>query len=200
MPIERNAYLWGPTMSPSSKAIAVIPLIVLACIGMLSFWSEVRNEENRAWVRHTYLVVEKLQDIRIDITQAESGQRGFMLTGQDAYLQLYSAGVSQVHQNLNDLTELISDNPVERMAIQRLDPLIAARLDELNGGIDARENSGLLAGAEAVTKTDSGGTWMGQIAVQIGEMRHTEDQLLLGRLDAAEASARRIRGVIVYGN
>ena len=48
-------------MSPSSKAIAVIPLIVLACIGMLSFWSEVRNETDREWVTHTLLVVEKLQ-------------------------------------------------------------------------------------------------------------------------------------------
>jgi hypothetical protein len=40
---------------------------------MLSFWSEVRGEEDRALVRHTYLVVGKLQDVRIDITQAETG-------------------------------------------------------------------------------------------------------------------------------
>jgi CHASE3 domain sensor protein len=60
-------------MTSSSKAIVACALIILACIGMLSFWSEVRGEEDRALVRHTYLVVGKLQDVRIDITQAETG-------------------------------------------------------------------------------------------------------------------------------
>ncbi len=75
-------------MTSSSKAIAACALIILACIGVLSFWSQVRNDEDREWVRHTYLVVEKLQTVRIDITQAETGQRGYMLTGQDRYLEL----------------------------------------------------------------------------------------------------------------
>src|SRR5580692_2589014 len=128
-------------MTSSSKAIAACALIILACIGMLSFWSEVRSEEDRALVRHTYLVVGKLQDVRIDITQAETGQRGFMLTGQDAYLQLYGAGVSQVRQDLSELGELIADNAIERQAVQRLDLLIAARLGELGAGIEVRESS-----------------------------------------------------------
>jgi signal transduction histidine kinase len=187
-------------MTSSSKAIAACALIILACIGMLSFWSEVRSEEDRALVRHTYLVVGKLQDVRIDITQAETGQRGFMLTGQDAYLQLYGAGVSQVRQDLSELGELIADNAIERLAVQRLDLLIAARLGELGAGIEVRESSGLLAGVEVVTHANDGEKWMGQIAVQVGEMRHTEDQLLSGRLDAAAASTRKIKLVIVYGN
>jgi hypothetical protein len=55
-------------MTPSSKAIAACALLIVFCIGALSFWSEVRNEEEREWVTHTLLVVEKLQAIRIDIT------------------------------------------------------------------------------------------------------------------------------------
>jgi CHASE3 domain sensor protein len=69
-------------MSPSIKAIAACALLVLACIGTLSFWSEVRNDRDREWVRHTYLVVGKLQTVRIDITQAETGQRGSCLPGR----------------------------------------------------------------------------------------------------------------------
>src|SRR5208282_2796102 len=49
-----------------SKMIAAGVLLSVACIGMLSFWSEVRSEEDRAWVRHTYLVVERLQSVRSD--------------------------------------------------------------------------------------------------------------------------------------
>jgi len=115
-------------MTSSSKTIAACALIILVCIGTLSFWSEGRNDEDREWVNHTYLVVEKLQTVRIDITQAETGQRGYMLTGQDRYLELYGAGVNRVRQDMIELPDLIADNPRERDAIRRLDPLIARRM------------------------------------------------------------------------
>jgi signal transduction histidine kinase len=187
-------------MTFSIKAIAACALIVLACIGTLSFWSEVRNDKDREWVRHTYLVVGKLQTVRIDITQAETGQRGFMLTGQDRYLKLYGAGVNQVRQDMTELRDLTSDNSGQQQAIQRLDPLIAARLAELGDGIEVRKRSGLLAGVEAVTRANNGEKWMGQIAAQIGEMRQTETKLLSRRLDTAAASARKIKVAIVCGN
>jgi len=187
-------------MTSSSKAIAAVALIILACIGVLSFWGEVRNEEDREWVTHTYLVVEKLQTLRIDITQAETGQRGYMLTGQDRYLELYQAGASQVRQDLKELPDLIADSPREREAITILDPLIASRLAELAAGIEVRKRSGLLAGVEAVTRANNGEKWMGQIAAQIAEMRHTESRLLSSRLETAAASTRKIKLVIACGN
>jgi light-regulated signal transduction histidine kinase (bacteriophytochrome) len=58
-------------MSSSSKAIAACALILLICIGALSFWSEVRNGKEREWVTRALLVVEKLQAVRIDISQAK---------------------------------------------------------------------------------------------------------------------------------
>ena len=187
-------------MTASSKAIAAFVLLVMACIGMLSFWSEVRNEQDRASVRHTYLVVEKLQAVRIDITQAETGQRAFMLTGQNRHLELYGAGVSLLRQDMNELSDLIADNPTERSAVARLDPLIAARLEELGDGIDVRRRSGLLAGVQMFTRANKGELSMARIAAQVGEMRRFEDQLLISRLDTAKASTRKIKVVIVCGN
>ncbi len=188
------------TMTSFSKAIAASALLILVCIGALSFWSEVRNDEDREWVTHTLLVVEKLQTIRIDITQAETGQRGYMLTGQDRYLELYGAGADQVRQDMKELPDLIQDNPAEREAIQRLDPLIAARLAELADGIEVRKQSGLLAGVEAVARANNGEKWMGQIAGQIAEMRRAQAQLLSTRLDTAAASSRKMKAVVVCGN
>ncbi len=183
-------------MTSFSKAIAASALLILVCIGALSFWSEVRNDEDREWVTHTLLVVEKLQTIRIDITQAETGQRGYMLTGQDRYLELYGAGADQVRQDMKELPDLIQDNPAEREAIQRLDPLIAARLAELGDGIEVRRRSGLLAGVEAVARANNGEKWMGQIAAQIAEMRRAEAQLLSTRLETAAASSRKMKAVV----
>jgi len=187
-------------MTSSIKLIAACALIVLACIGALSFWSEVRNDKDREWVRHTYLVVGKLQTVRIDITQTETGERGFMLTGQDRYLKMYGAGVDQVRQDMTELRDLTSDNAGQQEAIQRLNPLITARLAEVGDGIQVRKRSGVLAGVEAVTRENNGERWMGQIAAQIDEMRQTEAQLLSRRLETAAASTRKIKVVIVCGN
>ena len=187
-------------MTLSSKAIALCALIILICIGALSFWSESRNEDDREWVTHTLLVDEKLQAVRIDITQAETGQRGFILTGKDRYLELYEAGVNQVRQDMNELPDLAADNSREREAIKRLDPLVASRLAELGDGIEVRKRSGLIAGAEAVTHGNNGEKCMEQIAAQIGEMRQTEARLLGVRLKTAAASARKMKVVIACGN
>jgi signal transduction histidine kinase len=187
-------------MTTSSKVIAACALLILVCIGTLSYWSEVRNEADREWVTHTLHVVEKLQAVRIDITQAETGQRGYMLTGQDRYLELCEAGVTQVRLDLKELPDLTADNPREQQAILQLDSLITSRLAELDDGIEVRKRSGLLAGVEAVTRANNGEKWMGQIAAQIGEMRDTEADLLSSRLETAAASTRKIKVVIALGN
>lgn len=195
-----NRAILSATMTSSSKAIAACALLIVVCIGALSFWSEVRNEEDREWVTHTLLVVEKLQAIRIDITQSETAQRGYLLTGREEYLEPYQAGLDQVRRDMEVLRDMTSDNPREQKAILRLDPLIAARLAELSGGIEARKESGLLAGVEAVAYGNTGGKWMGRIGAEIGEMSETERRLLNRRLDAAAASTRKMKVVIVCGN
>jgi signal transduction histidine kinase len=187
-------------MSFFSKVIAVSVLLILIWIGALSFWSQVRNEKDREWVTHTLMVVERLQAVRIDITQAETGQRGYMLTGQQRYLDLYGAGAGQVRQDMKDLPDLIKDNSREREAVQRLERLVTARLAELDDGIEVRKQSGLLAGVDAVARGNGGDLWMGLIAAQIGEMRRTEAGLLSTRLETAAASTRKMKVIVVAGN
>jgi signal transduction histidine kinase len=186
-------------MTRSSKAIAASALIILIGIGALSYWAQVRNEKDREWVTHSLFVVEQLQQIRIDITLAESGQRGYLLTGEGKYLQPYQAGLERVGWDMERLRNLTLDNPTQREAIQRLAPLVAARLAELSAGIETRNHSGLQAGME-VAYGNTGGEWMGQIGAQIGEMRRTEAELLSARLETAAGSTRKIKVLIACGN
>jgi signal transduction histidine kinase len=173
--------------------------MILLGIGILSFRSTVRDEEDRAWVTHTHLVLEKLQAVLIDITEAETGQRGYLLTSEEEYLEPYQAGLDHVHRDIQELRELTSDNPRQRDAIQRLEPLIEARLAGLAAWMEIRTRAGLMAAAEAVTKGNSG-ELMNEIRERIGEMRHTERQLLGRRLETATASTRKMKVVIVLGN
>src|SRR6267154_6030014 len=137
-------------MSPISKAVAACALMILLGIGWLTFRSTLREEEDRKWVTHTHLVVGSLEKILIDITQAEAGQRGYMLTGDEKYLKPFDAGAKSVHQDIEEFHELTSDNPVQQEAIQHLEPLIASRLAGLMERMEIRSRNGLEAGSKAV--------------------------------------------------
>jgi signal transduction histidine kinase len=112
----------------SSKAIAACALVILISIGMLSYQSTIREGEDRGWVTHTHLVVEKLQTVLIDINRAETGRRAHLLTGQDGDLEQYKAGINQVRQDIGEVRGLTSDNPRQQEAIRRLEATVGKEL------------------------------------------------------------------------
>jgi signal transduction histidine kinase len=187
-------------MTLTSKVIAACALMILLFIGVLSFRTVVRDEEDRAWVTHTHLVIEKVQEILIGITEAETSQRGYILTGQEHYLGPYGASLGQIQKDVEDFRNLTSDNPIQQEAAQRLESLLAARLAGLTERMEIRRKSGLEAGAEAVATGNDGDRLMNAIRGQLSEMRHTEELLMIKRLSATAASTREMKVVIILGN
>lgn len=187
-------------MTRISKAIAASAIVILLCIGSLSFWSEVQHEEDRGWVTHTHLVIEKLQEILIDVTQAEADQRGYILTAQETYLAPYRATVEEVQKDFTELRELTSDNPSQQELITRLEALIGARLAGLTMRMEIRRSSGLVAVAEALAAGEDGGDAMVRIRALIAEMRQREAEFLSQRLQTAAISGRRMKVLVVCGN
>jgi signal transduction histidine kinase len=186
-------------MPLSSKAIAACALVILISIGMLSYRSTVRDEEDRGWVTHTHLVLEKLQAVLIDVTQAEGGQRGFVLTGEEKYLHPYRGAIDHVQRDMEEVGKLTADNPTQQDAIKGLKPVVDARLALLAGLMAIRRQTGLMAGAEAVAKGNSEAL-MNEIRARISEMRSTEERLLKIRMETAAAGTRKMKAVIVLGN
>jgi len=183
----------------SSKAIVACVAMIMLGIGVVSFRGAVKEERDLGWVAHTHLVLEKLQAVLIDIGQAEAGERGYLLTGKDWYVGEYDADLNQVGQDLKELRDLTSDNPRQQEAIQRLMPIVEARLAELSEGIKVQKQTGAAAQLEGRVGADGGG-FMGGIRVQIGEMRSTEGQLLVDRLETARTGTEKLEAVIVVAN
>src|ERR1700674_4374309 len=195
----KDAPLFEHTMNSSSKLTAACALMILLSIGVLSYRSTVRDEEDRGWVVHTHLVLEKLQAVRTDITQAETSQRGYVLTGEEMYLEPYQAGLDQFHRDIEEVQKLTADNPRQQNALVTLKPVVDTRLTLLAGLMEIRRQTGLLAGAEAVAKGNSE-ELMNEIRERIEEMRLTEERLLKIRLETAAAGTRKMKAVIVLGN
>src|SRR5258708_36931036 len=164
-------------MTFSSKAIAACALMILLGIGVLSYWSTVRDEADRGWVTHTHLVLEKLQAVLIDITQAETGQRGYILTGEEKNLGPYQAGLDQVHRDMEEVGKLTADNDTQQAAIKSLRPVVDARLALVAGREGIRRRAGLTAGADAVGKGHGEGL-MSAIRCRIKRIGPTSERLV----------------------
>src|SRR5207244_7999319 len=90
------------------------------------------------WVTHTYEVIEGLQTVLSSLKDAETGQRGFLLVGQESYLEPYTRAVSHIGPEMARLRQLIADNPAQRDLLERLDGISARRLAMREEGRAAR--------------------------------------------------------------
>jgi signal transduction histidine kinase len=174
-------------------------LAVLAFLGVLSYGSILRSRRDIQWVTHTHLVLEKIDGVMAAVTDAETGQRGFIITLDESYLQLYNDAFERAQQGQNELRTLTSDNPVQQRNLDRLAPVINARLAEMRDRIEIRKKDGLEAAVKAIQE-GSGKKSMDRIRGVIADMVREERRLLALRTAEAASSARWTESMILLGN
>ena len=165
-------------------------LVLIAAIGLSAYVSTQRLIEQNRSVAHTYEVVKDLEHALSALKDAETGQRGFILTGEDRYLEPYDAAAGEIQHDIDALIELTRDNPVQQESLQQIEKLSAAKLAELRETIELRKKSGLDP-ALAIVRSDRGKQIMDQLRVVVAEMEQRERRLLDQRKEAAAASANR---------
>ena len=175
-----------------------LALIILILIGATAYRSTNVLITNSRWVVHTDDVMVNLERLFSIMQDAETGERGFVLTGAERYLAPYNDAVPRVQPAIAEIKKLTADNPNQQRRIDALAPLIATKLSELQGTIDLRRQKGLEA-AVAMVLTDQGKKTMDDIRNLIGEMEGEERQLLQRRSEESEASAQSTRYTIVFG-
>jgi PAS domain S-box-containing protein len=174
-------------------------LLVLVYVGSLSYRKTVQEYDDQRWVAHTHLVLEGIAAVLAGLVNEQTEQRGFILSGNDAYLELFSAGELSLHQDIQRLRVLTSDNPSQQAVLDDLEPLIATSLHEMKEGISARQREGNGSHASRHQMPVEAPS-MGQARSLIATMKQEEQQLLTQRIEKVGASSRRTRILIVFGN
>jgi signal transduction histidine kinase len=169
---------------------------ILILVALLSYLSLARNVEDRLRVTHTHVVLEKLGDIQTSVSDAETSQRGYIITGEDSYLGPFEKGRGDANEEVKEVRELTVDNPNQERSLDRLEHLITAKFVEMEDRIGIRKRQGLAAGVAAVREASG---IMDQLRLVIVSMKAEEDRLLVLRLAELEASSRRTRLVIIVG-
>ncbi|WP_150293129.1 response regulator [Sphingobium estronivorans] len=145
--------------------------------------------ENDRAIRHTHEVLIGLNDLLSSAQDAETGQRGYILTGDDTYLEPYRAAVADLPQRLETVARLTRDNPAQQASIGPLKRHVDAKLAELRDTVELRRAKGMAA-AMAVVTNDRGKGEMDAIRAQLNIMAREELRLRQVRLDEMAAASR----------
>lgn len=135
------------------------------------------------WVTHTRQVQLQLSEVESLLKDAETGQRGFLYTGEEQYLDPYKLALTQMDSHINSLAQLTSDNPRQQTAVIDLRALVQAKLGELASTIGLYR-SGQQDEARKLVLSDAGLLMMNKIRALIVRM-DGEESSLATRRDAA---------------
>jgi len=162
--------------------LLVVVLVPLLISGIFFYISrQIRNQQNTAllWVRHSYLVREKLSTVETSLYRAQSTERGYALSGRPEYVGVYVLTRANLLLESSLLRLLVADNPAQEKLAGDLQATLQAKLAELTRGVELRA-AGNERGASALVNSNA---WdlMVNAHRQILEMRATEDKLLAER-------------------
>ena len=158
--------------------LLVVILVPLLISGLFFYVSrQIRNQQTTAlrWVRHSYLVREKLFNVEALLYRAQSNERGYVLSGRPEYMGIYILTRANLLLQSALLRILVADNPAQEKLAGDLQTTLQAKLAELTQGIELRA-AGDEKGAGALVNSSA---WNLTITArqQISAMRVTEDKL-----------------------
>jgi CHASE3 domain sensor protein len=106
-------------------------LAVFITLGIVSYRGTERLISTARQEKHTYQVLGELEEIFSLLKDAETGQRGYLLTGENRYLDPYNQARTAMPARIDQLRLLVKDNQIQESYLQTLEPLIAQNLPNL---------------------------------------------------------------------
>jgi len=162
-------------------------LMVLTVISAGSVYLVNKAREDARWVVHTVESENQISFTQLQLRRAESAQRGFLLTLQPRFQTDFEEAASQLGPAITRLSQLVSDNPVQRRLLDQMVPLSNQRIDEFRQTIELARMRRLDAAAKIV-REDVGRDAMNHIYDLAGQMRAEEDRQFALRTADADRS------------
>jgi len=157
-------------------AAAIVVPVLLAMAGYELFTEFRSNRAVRAEMDRSYETRSQIQSVFSLLQDAETGQRGYVITGDERFLEPYDNATQDIDRQMRGLALLFEAHPEQAPDYARLRDLSARKIALMQVGIDARQNEGLEAGIDVVAS---------------GEGKRVMDQVrdVVARMIAVEAEA-----------
>lgn len=174
-----------------------LAIIILVFIGMTSYKNISKMLTDSKRVTLSNEVKSNIASILSELLDAETGQRGYVITGSENYLEVYYKGRDSISGKLRNLQSILSDrNQILRTG--KLRPMIENRLARLEEIIQIRKDKGFAAvGNDGMMKV--GKSIMDDIRVLLAEMSQAEDNMIAEQTASMKAATRKTNSTILWG-
>ena len=173
-------------------------LALVVAVAAYSQRSTTALVEAAARVKHTHEVIGKIRELRSDFDEEQSGMRGFIITGDAAFLPLASEAIPKVRQHLPELWALTADNASQQARLAALEKVIGERLDFSQQTFELRKTAGFDAAARLVA-SGRGKALSDQIRTVLRAMEADERTLLAVRRAQSGAITERTLAILPAG-
>jgi len=168
--------------------------VILIAVAIYSFFNSKKFVESASWVSHTQEVRYDFQKILADVVDAEAGERGYIITGRENYLDPYHHTKANLLTELEKARELVKDNPAQQRNVDTIKFLASQSLQYLETAITARRTAGLDS-AKAMVQSGGNKIILDKIRKVIANAEGVENDLLIQR-DKASADDLRDFNVV----
>jgi len=168
-----------------------IMLIVILAVITISYKTSIKIIDSTDLIIHTNKVLIDLGKVESELIDLETGQRGFLITGDPKYLEPYNASLKVIRENIAYLQRLTSDNKSQTKRINLIKELVGLKIKELDKTIKLRSEENGFEKAREVVLTDEGKDIMAKIRNLIKEVENEELRILSLRTSAPEKSKKK---------
>ncbi|HVY75853.1 MAG TPA: CHASE3 domain-containing protein, partial [Puia sp.] len=171
-----------------------LSLILLLGSSVAAYLSIQNLLHSSEWVNHTYRVINELENVVAPIKDAESAQRGFLITNDPLYLDPFEGSFQQSLLALERVKQMTADNPLEQERCDQLKDLINRRYARMEALIEAKKNTNLVDTRQLAAGND----FMDSIRAVTRSMKNTELELL-GKRTGQQDTFSRTTPLIIVG-
>ena len=176
----------------------VVLLLCIAAVIALNVANVERLRAQAGWVERSNAVSAALEGVLAELADAETGQRGYLITGDERYLEPYNVASKEVPSAITRLAESVADNPQQQAALGELREAAEAKLAELAHTVQLRRERGFEAARDVVI-TDVGKAAMDRARGVVAAMEAREGSLLAERRAEAARAYLQARIAVIGG-
>ena len=180
-------------------ALPLVSAAIVLLFGMITYASTQREDAATRLVSHTHAVIETNDRVLARLIDAETGERGFIITGDSAYLDPYHGAAVQVDARLKELRQLTADNPRQAARLDSLERLVRARLALLEQRIATRRRAGFDSTRVEFVTLGGGRPVMDSVRRVSAAIATDEQELLAVRRADQQRHTRRVLWVVGAG-
>jgi CheY-like chemotaxis protein/CHASE3 domain sensor protein len=169
--------------------------VVLVSVAIFSFQNSAKFVDTNQWVNHTHEVINEFDQVLNAVIDGETGVRGFVITGNEAFLEDYRESKAVMQNRVDKVQELTADNPVQQQNIATLQKQISLRYRHLDDVVTLRRNG--FEPARDLVATGKGKELQDDIRRTIAGCKNIENRLLAERKVNSEKDAANFNMVFI---